>query len=90
MEATAAASDSKNKRQKKPTVVVSFQVDGNKGENVKPQVIELDYPLMEEYDFRNDHINPNVPLMDLKPITRIRRYQEWSLAKMFGNGRARS
>jgi DNA excision repair protein ERCC-3 len=74
----------------KPNVVVSFQVDSAKVENVKRQAIELDYPLMEEYDFRNDHINPNVPLMDLKPITRIRRYQERSLAKMFGNGRARS
>jgi len=77
-------------KQKKPTVVVSFQVDGMKVENVKRQAIELDYPLMEEYDFRNDTMNPNVPLFDLKPITRIRRYQERSLAKMFGNGRARS
>merc|ERR1712238_437308 len=51
--------------------------------------IELDYPLMEEYDFRNDTSNPDVP-MDLKPNARIRRYQERSLAKMFGNGRARS
>ena len=75
---------------KKPAQVVAFQVDGTKVENVKRQVMELGYPLMEEYDFRNDHINPNVPLMDLKPITRIRRYQERSLAKMFGNGRARS
>ena len=79
-----------SKSSKQPNVVVSFQVDGTKVENVKRQAIELDYPLMEEYDFRNDHINPNVPLMDLKPITRIRRYQERSLAKMFGNGRARS
>ena len=38
---------------------------------------------VEEYDFRNDQINPNVPKMDLKPHTRIRRYQERSLAKMF-------
>lgn len=45
---------------------------------------------MEEYDFRNDTVNPDVPKMDLKPHTRIRRYQERSLAKMFGNGRARS
>jgi DNA excision repair protein ERCC-3 len=45
---------------------------------------------VEEYDFRNDHINPNVYKFDLKPHTRIRRYQERSLAKMFGNGRARS
>ena len=78
------------KQQKKPAVVVSFQVDGMKVENVKRQAIELDYPLMEEYDFRNDTMNPNVPMFDLKPITRIRRYQERSLAKMFGNGRARS
>jgi DNA excision repair protein ERCC-3 len=45
---------------------------------------------MEEYDFKNDQINPNAPQMDLKPHTRIRRYQERSLAKMFWNGRARS
>lgn len=45
---------------------------------------------VEEYDFRNDTVNPNIPLFDLKPHTRIRRYQERSLAKMFGNGRARS
>ncbi len=82
--------DQTKKQAKKPATVVSFQVDAAKVENVKRQAIELDYPLMEEYDFRNDHINPNVPLMDLKPITRIRRYQERSLAKMFGNGRARS
>jgi DNA excision repair protein ERCC-3 len=82
--------DAQDQQQKKPNVVVSFQVDGAKVENVKRQAIELDYPLMEEYDFRNDNINPNVPLFDLKPITRIRRYQERSLAKMFGNGRARS
>lgn len=43
-----------NDKSKKPTVVVSFQVDGSKVENVKRQAIELDYPLMEEYDFRND------------------------------------
>ena len=41
----------------------------------------LDYPLMEEYDFRNDKVNPDVP-MDLKPHTRIRRYQERSLSKV--------
>lgn len=82
--------DGSSGKAKKPTTVVSFQVDGAKVENVKRQAIELDYPLMEEYDFRNDNINPNVPMMDLKPITRIRRYQERSLAKMFGNGRARS
>ena len=36
---------------------------------------------MEEYDFRNDKVNADVP-MDLKPNTRIRRYQERSLSKV--------
>lgn len=50
-------------------------------EVVKRRAIDLDYPLMEEYDFRNDKTNPDVP-MDLKPHTRIRRYQERSLSKV--------
>jgi len=49
----------------------------------------MDYPLMEEYDFRHDTHNPTLPV-DLKPTTKIRIYQEKSLSKMFGNGRARS
>lgn len=49
----------------------------------------MDYPLMEEYDFRADTASPSLTI-DLKPLTRIRIYQEKSLAKMFGNGRARS
>lgn len=87
IETTSAATQ---KTQKPAAVVVSFQIKPEEVEKVKRQSIELDYPLMEEYDFKNDQINPNVPQMDLKPNTRIRRYQERSLAKMFGNGRARS
>lgn len=69
----------KLKAQAKTTV--SFQVKGDSVEVVKRRAIDLDYPLMEEYDFRNDKVNPNVP-MDLKPHTRIRRYQERSLSKV--------
>ena len=76
-------------KSKSPKLSVAFQIKSSMVEIVKKQAIELDYPLMEEYDFRNDKMNPNVP-MDLKPHARIRRYQERSLAKMFGNGRARS
>ena len=47
------------------------------------------YPLLEEYDFRGDVRNPNLQI-DLRPSTVIRPYQEKSLSKMFGNGRARS
>ncbi|KAJ3120606.1 transcription factor TFIIH complex ERCC-3 subunit [Nowakowskiella sp. JEL0407] len=45
--------------------------------------------MLEEYDFRNDTYNAKMEV-DLKPTTRLRPYQEKSLSKMFGNGRARS
>ena len=68
---------------------VSFKIRKSNVEQVKRACIDMDYPLMEEYDFRNDHSIADLP-MDLKPSTRIREYQEKSLSKMFGNGRARS
>ncbi|ELU38961.1 DNA repair helicase RAD25 [Rhizoctonia solani AG-1 IA] len=58
-------------------------------DKVKKRCTQLDYPVLEEYDFRNDRINANLDI-DLKPMTSIRPYQEKSLSKMFGNGRARS
>lgn len=45
--------------------------------------------MLEEYDFINDTINP-VLKAELKPTVQHRTYQEKSLNKMFGNGRARS
>eukprot|EP00735_Rhodelphis_limneticus_P007696 TRINITY_DN2029_c0_g1::TRINITY_DN2029_c0_g1_i1::g.21942::m.21942 TRINITY_DN2029_c0_g1::TRINITY_DN2029_c0_g1_i1::g.21942 ORF type:complete len:855 (+),score=167.88,sp/O00835/ERCC3_DICDI/59.76/0.0,Helicase_C_3/PF13625.1/5.4e-24,ResIII/PF04851.10/5e-16,Helicase_C/PF00271.26/3e-10,Helicase_C/PF00271.26/5.6e+03,SNF2_N/PF00176.18/7.6e-09 TRINITY_DN2029_c0_g1_i1:122-2686(+) len=69
--------------------VYSFEISGEKINEVKKQCIAIDYPLLEEYDFRKDTANPNVAI-DLKPNTQIRPYQEKSLSKMFGNGRARS
>jgi len=86
---SAAKASNNNKRRKAAATTVAFQIKSECVEVVKKQAIELDYPLMEEYDFRNDKRNPNLPI-DLKPHTRIRRYQERSLAKMFGNGNARS
>ncbi|KYR00352.1 transcription factor IIH subunit [Tieghemostelium lacteum] len=67
----------------------SFEIDPKQVEEVKKRCIQLDYPMLEEYDFRNDTVNPNLEI-DLKPTTMIRPYQEKSLSKMFGNGRARS
>lgn len=67
----------------------SFEILPTAVEAVKKRCIELDYPTLEEYDFRNDLINPNLEI-DLRPSTKIRSYQEKSLSKMFGNGRARS
>ncbi|OQS01120.1 TFIIH basal transcription factor complex helicase XPB subunit [Achlya hypogyna] len=68
---------------------VSFRIRKTHVESVKRACLDMDYPLMEEYDFRNDKTIPDID-MDLKPTTRIREYQEKSLSKMFGNGRARS
>ena len=58
-------------------------------ETVQHRCLKLGYPVLEEYDFRNDETNPNLDI-DLKPSTSIREYQEKSLSKMFSNGRARS
>ncbi|XP_076439596.1 general transcription and DNA repair factor IIH helicase/translocase subunit XPB-like [Babylonia areolata] len=68
---------------------VSFEVKQESVELVQKRCIELEYPLLAEYDFRNDTINPDINI-DLKPSTVLRPYQEKSLRKMFGNGRARS
>jgi DNA excision repair protein ERCC-3 len=54
-------------------------------QDVKKRCNELEYPMLEEYDFRNDTVNANLDI-DLKPATVIRPYQETSLSKMFGNG----
>jgi DNA excision repair protein ERCC-3 len=69
---------------------VSFMVKQERVQEVKRSAKEDSrYPLMEEYDFKNDKRNA-VLNIDLKASTRIRPYQEKSLSKMFGNGRARS
>ncbi|KAG5360253.1 DNA repair helicase RAD25 [Yarrowia sp. B02] len=69
--------------------VHSFEIAPDSVETVKKRCQEIDYPVLEEYDFRNDHGNPDLDI-DLKSSTQIRPYQEKSLSKMFGNGRARS
>lgn len=69
--------------------VHAFEIANQSVELVKKRCQEIDYPVLEEYDFRNDHRNPDLDI-DLKPSTQIRPYQEKSLSKMFGNGRARS
>lgn len=69
--------------------VQSFEISHSHVEFVKKRCIELDYPMLEEYDFRNDTINPSMSI-NLKASTVIRSYQETSLSKMFGNNRSRS
>lgn len=69
----------------------SFEIEASKVERVKQRCLPggLNYPMLEEYDFRNDTVNPPLNI-ELKPLVRHRPYQEKSLSKMFGNGRARS
>uniref|UniRef100_A0A6A7FUC9 General transcription and DNA repair factor IIH helicase/translocase subunit XPB n=1 Tax=Hirondellea gigas TaxID=1518452 RepID=A0A6A7FUC9_9CRUS len=68
---------------------LSFEITQDKIEVLQKTCIGLDYPLLAEYDFKNDTINENI-MIDLKPSAVLRPYQEKSLRKMFGNGRARS
>jgi len=70
-------------------VIHAFQIRDENVSTVSQRCLALHYPALEEYDFRNDHINANLE-MDLRPAAQIRPYQEQSLSKMFGNGRAKS
>jgi DNA excision repair protein ERCC-3 len=69
--------------------VHSFEIADTAVETVQKRCLELALPVLEEYDFRNDDANANLDI-DLKPSAQIRSYQEKSLSKMFGNGRAKS
>ncbi|KAI9822587.1 MAG: DNA repair helicase RAD25 [Pycnora praestabilis] len=69
--------------------VHSFEVPASGVESIQKRCLDLGFPVLEEYDFRNDEANANLDI-DLKPSAQIRDYQEKSLSKMFGNGRAKS
>lgn len=73
------------------TRVFAFEINGQVAEQVRAACMlpSVDYPLLEEYDFRGDTSSPHLPI-ESKSGTDVRDYQEKSLAKMFGNGRARS
>ncbi|KAI8918568.1 P-loop containing nucleoside triphosphate hydrolase protein [Powellomyces hirtus] len=79
----------KNDEESEQPLVRSFEIAKANVDTVKKRCSELSYPTLEEYDFRQDVVNPNLNI-DLKPSTQLRSYQEKSLSKMFGNGRARS
>uniref|UniRef100_A0A673FSS8 General transcription and DNA repair factor IIH helicase/translocase subunit XPB n=1 Tax=Sinocyclocheilus rhinocerous TaxID=307959 RepID=A0A673FSS8_9TELE len=79
----------KEEEEEDETQTVSFEIRQEMIEELQKRCIQLEYPLLAEYDFRNDTVNPDIN-MDLKPTAVLRPYQEKSLRKMFGNGRARS
>lgn len=66
-----------------------IEIERNLTDSVKRRCIELNLTALEEYDFANDTTNESIEI-DLKASTTLRPYQEKSLSKMFGNGRARS
>lgn len=72
-------------------VVWAFEVGAKDVERVKERCLPegLNFPMLEEYDFKNDRTNPTLPV-DLGTWVRLRGHQEKCLSKMFGNGRARS
>ncbi|PMD21700.1 DNA repair helicase rad25 [Hyaloscypha hepaticicola] len=69
--------------------VHAFEIVDEGVEHIQKRCLELGLPVLEEYDFRNDDANANLDI-DLQPTAQIRHYQEKSLSKMFGNGRAKS
>ncbi|KAA8595845.1 hypothetical protein FQN60_011136 [Etheostoma spectabile] len=79
----------KEEEEEEETQAVSFEIRQEMIEELQKRCIQLEYPLLAEYDFRNDTVNPDINI-DLKPTAVLRPYQEKSLRKMFGNGRARS
>ena len=81
--------DEEEDETKETRKLVSFEVNQEKLEVLQQRTMQMEYPLLAEYDFRNDTLNPDINI-DLKPLAVLRPYQEKSLRKMFGNGRARS
>ena len=67
----------------------SFEISSQKRDTVAKQCLDIGYPAISEYDFQNDQENANL-MVDLRPQTQIRPYQEKALSKMFGNGRGKS
>ncbi|KFA53824.1 hypothetical protein S40293_01682 [Stachybotrys chartarum IBT 40293] len=66
-----------------------FEIRDDSIETVQQRCRALEYPILEEYDFRSDTALPDLNI-NLRHDVQIRPYQEKSLSKMFGNGRAKS
>ena len=73
----------------KSEMILSICPKKNDIELFRRRCVKLDCPLLEEYDFNNDSVLQDIPI-DLVSFTKIRKYQEKALAKMFHRGRARS
>jgi DNA excision repair protein ERCC-3 len=70
-------------------IIIWLDPTKNNIEEIRRRCVELDCPLLEEYDFIHD-IHVLGVKIDLNPATHIRKYQEKALSKMFNKSRARS
>ncbi|OIR58268.1 MAG: transcription factor TFIIH complex ERCC-3 subunit [Amphiamblys sp. WSBS2006] len=66
-----------------------IEIDRDSLEDVRKRCIDLEYPVLEEYNFKQDTTTPSAEI-HLRPTTLIRDYQEHSLRKMFVGDHARS
>ncbi|KAH9259585.1 hypothetical protein BASA81_002007 [Batrachochytrium salamandrivorans] len=67
----------------------SFEILPTKIGEVKNRASMLNYPMLEEYQYQKDDINPDLD-MKLRANVKTREYQDRALRKMFGNSNARS
>jgi len=81
--------DVSKSKEKKSFKVYSLEIHPEHHEQMQAKASELNYPLLEEYDFQKDENVDNLEIT-LKPTVKHRSYQQKSLSKIFGNGRARS
>jgi len=88
----AAVSASKPLKGRAARQVLRFEINANTVEEIRRIALSLDppYPMMHEYDFRADSLGVAPLDMSLRNPELLRPYQAKSLAKMYGNGRARS
>lgn len=72
--------------------VLRFEIRADKVDVVRARCARMHppIPLMLEYDFREDRVGVPSLAIELSRPEGLRPYQSRSLAKMFGNGRARS
>lgn len=68
-------------------IIYSVQV-GSEIETLKKRCVELGYPLLEEFDYLG--YNGQEISISLKQQTKLRKYQQQCLSKIFSNGRMKS
>jgi DNA excision repair protein ERCC-3 len=70
-------------------VASSFEIMPTAVGEVKEAASRLNYPMLEEYQYEHDDVNPDLDLQ-LKANVATRSYQDKAISKMFANQNARS